>query len=78
MLDHKPPATLEKQIALMGAVALLIGVIIVIFTGLVALGCVIVAYGLMALLLAVLFARAPYSEEPPCFGARVERCAHDR
>jgi ABC-type Co2+ transport system permease subunit len=64
MRQRPMPATLEKKIALLAAITLLIGLAVLGLSGPTALGWVIVAYGIMMLVAAYLFSIAPYQEEP--------------
>jgi 1,4-dihydroxy-2-naphthoate octaprenyltransferase len=64
MRQRPMPATLEKKIALLAAITLLIGLAVLGLSGPTALGWVIVAYGIMMFVAAHLFSIAPYQEEP--------------
>ena len=63
MRQGQMPATLEKKMALLAAITLLVGLAVLGLSGPMALGWVIVAYGVMMLVAAYLFFTAPYGED---------------
>jgi 1,4-dihydroxy-2-naphthoate octaprenyltransferase len=65
MQQQQPmPATLEKKMVVLATIILLVGAAVLGLSGPVALGWVIVAYGLMTFAVAYLFSVAPYREDP--------------
>lgn len=63
MRDLEVPATLEKKMAFLAAITLLAGTAVLGFAGWTTLGWVMVGYGLAMLVMAYLFAIAPYGED---------------